>query len=316
MSYTNKTRKMKNIALSILTAATLASCGTPSPEADVTPSTNTISTEVATQAMVAATDTVVEMAETDAVSSATSVVNQGSFNGTLVIPPQNEITVTLPIDGIVQSTSLLAGSYVRKGDLLATMVNPAFIDLQQNFLDSHAQTDYLESEYNRQKNLSEQQAASQKKLQQSRADYLSVKSRRDAAAAQLSILDISTDELLNKGISSTLAVHAPSDGYIGNVEINQGKHVMAGEPLCEIINKSRVMLRLIAYEKDLEKIKVGDRIAFRVNGMGDRTFNAELVSIGQRVDNINRSLELYARALETTPEFRPGMYITARISNK
>ena len=111
--------------------------------------------------------------EVDAITSATSRPNQVSFNGRIVLPPQRQATVALTIGGVIKNTSLLPGQHVTKNSVIATLENPEFITLQQTYLDSHAQTEYLRMEYERQKNLSAEQAASQKKFQQSKADYLS-----------------------------------------------------------------------------------------------------------------------------------------------
>lgn len=252
----------------------------------------------------------------DAVSSATSKANDVSFNGTLVIPPRYYATVTLTMGGTVKSTSLLPGAYVNKGTVLATLENPEFIELQQMYIDSRAQLEYLEAEYKRQEVLSKEQAASQKKFQQSKADYLSMKSKEQAAAARLSLLDIVPESLLQSGIRPYLEVKAPLSGYVGNVQINLGKHVAAGETLCEVINKNEMLIRLVAYEKDLANIHVGDSVVFMVNGLGDARFHGTLVSVGQRVDEVSRSLEVYASMEDKEAMFRPGMYVTAQIANK
>ena len=269
-----------------------------------------------------ATDTTTTMAEkvdtmqVDAITSATAIANPASFNGTLVIPPRNFATVSLSMDGIVKNLSLLPGTYIPKGAVLATLENPQFIELQQNYLDSHAQLEYLEAEYNRQTALSREEAASQKKYQQSKADYLSMKSRMQANAAQLRLLGIEPETLLKSSIRFYLEVTAPIGGYISNVQANLGKHLSAGEPLCDIIDKSETMVRLIAYEKDLNGMKVGSRVQFRVNGLGKQTFHATLISIGQQVDDTNRSIELYAKVLDGSPIFRPGMYVSARMEKE
>lgn len=252
----------------------------------------------------------------DAVTSATSLAKDVAFNGIFVLSPQSHASVTLSIDGIVKNTSLLPGKYVRRGELLATLENPEFINLQQNYLDASAQCEFLETEYKRQEVLSKEEAASQKKLQQSKADFLSMKSRKDAAVAQLSMLGVSPQSLNTNGIKPLLEVHAPINGYISNLQMNLGKHITAGEPLCEIIDKNNTLIKLTAYEKDLGKIKVGNRIEFTVNGIANEKFNGEVISVGQSVDNINRSLEVYAKIIENNELFRPGMYINARIVQK
>lgn len=260
-----------------------------------------------------AEEVVPDTAQVDAVTSATSKPNQVSFNGTMVIPPQRMATVSLTMGGVVKSTSLLPGESVRQGAVLATLENPDFITLQQTYLDSHAQTEYLSAEYQRQKALSAEQVASQKKFQQSKADYLSMKSRMEAAAAQLNLLGVTPETLLQQGIQPYLQVKAPINGYVANVEMNVGKYMNAGDPLCEIVDKSHTLLLLTTYEKDLADMKVGNPVQFRVNGMGKTVFKATLISIGQKVDENTRSVEVYARVDTVNSQFRPGMYVTARI---
>lgn len=270
----------------------------------------TATEESATAATEVVTDTVEQV---DAMTAATSKPNQVSFNGTIVLPPQSQATVALTMGGVVKSTKLLPGQQVQKNTVLATIENPDFISLQQTYLDSHAQTEYLQAEYERQKNLSAEQAASQKKFQQSKADYLSMKSKLEATAAQLSLLGVLPETLLKSGIQPLLQVKSPISGYVSSVTMNIGKYINAGEALCEVIDKNTPMLCLTTYEKDLPDMKTGSPVEFRVNGMGKQTFSATIVSIGQNVDKVNRSLEVYARVNDVNQQFRPGMYVTARI---
>ena len=247
----------------------------------------------------------------DGTTAATESVRTSSFNGTLEIPPERLATVTLSMGGVVRTLSLLPGSYVAQGTLLATLENPEFIQLQQNYLESRAQLRFLEEEYKRQKALSQAEVASQKRLQQSEADWLTMKSRAEAAAAQLRLLGVDPGHLESSGIEPLLAVKAPIGGYVGAVKVNLGSYLQAGDPLCDLIDKRQVLLRLTAYEKDLAGLEVGAPLRFWVNGLGDETFEATLIAIGQQVDEENRSVELYARVKNQHALFRPGMYVSA-----
>lgn len=255
-----------------------------------------------------------EVPEKDDFLQVATQANEATFNGTLVIHPENHATISLPIDGIVKKTNLLSGAYVKKGAVIATLENLEFIELQQNYLESHAQTEYLEAEYKRQQVLAGEEAASQKKLQQSKAEYLSMKSRRDAAAAQLSLLDVKAEDLLSKGIMSLLEIKAPISGHTANVQMNTGKYVSAGEPLCEIIDKNDPLIKITAYEKDLEKIKVGDAVEFYINSIGaDEKFSGTIISVGQHVNKVNRSLDVFAKVNDNDPRLRSGMYVNVKI---
>lgn len=299
---------MKKIIYSVAVLL-LASCDSSNKQTE--PARDAQPTETAS-VMVETADTM----QVDGVTSATAIANPASFNGTLVTPPNNFATVTLSMGGIVKNLSLLPGTYVNKGTVLGTLENPDFIDLQQAYLDSYAQLEYLEAEYQRQQTLSREAVASQKKFQQSKADYLSMKSRLQASAAQLRLLGVNPETLSSSGIRPYMEVKAPINGYISNVQANLGKYLNVGEPLCDLIDKSQTMVRLTAYEKDLAGMKVGSRVQFRVNGLGKTTFHATLVSIGQQVDDSNRSIELYAKVLDASPLFRPGMYVSARMEKE
>ena len=296
-------KQMKNI---LIPAAilTLVSCGSPRGE-QATSSADIQSVMLA------------ESAETDfdAITAATRNDNRPTFNGVFVIPPQRHATVTLFMDGVVKSTSLLSGTFVRKGELLATLENPEYITLQQSYIESLAQEEFLEAEFRRQESLFGGEAASQRTLQQSRAEYLSMKSRREAAAAQLTLLGFDPARIVSEGIVPLLELRSPIDGYVASVQVNIGKYVAAGDPVCEIIDRNTVLLRLTVYERDIDRIRMGDRVEFRVNGLGTQTFDATVISLGQVVDNISRSLEVLARVNSSgNTQFRPGMYVSAQIA--
>lgn len=300
---------MKKILLPI--AALLCACSS----APTAPA-STAASEAAATDSIAAAPAEEPASEVDAASGATSVPNEPTFNGILVLPPQSRATVTLTMGGSIRSTTLLPGAYVKQGTVLATLENPEFIALQQSYLDSHAQYEFLRTEFLRQQTLAREEASSQKHFQQSKAEYLSMRSRMDAAAAQLALLGVDTTRLLAEGIIPYLDIKAPISGYAADVKMNIGRHFDVGEPLCEIVNKSDMMLRLTAYEKDLANLRAGDRVEFRVNGIEGETFHGVITMVGQQVNNENRSIDVYVRIEGQNPQFRPGMYAMARIARK
>ena len=210
----------------------------------------------------------------------------------------------------------MSGKAVARGQVIATLDNPEFIELQQTYLESKAQLEYLEKEYLRQKTLGQGEATSQKRVEESRADYLSMKSRTEAAATRLKALGISPSSVCTNGIRPYLPVVAPIGGFVGNLSVNLGKYVEAGMPICDVVNKSNPMLELTVYEKDIALMKVGDKLQFRVNGLGKSTFAATIVSIDQAVDKKDYSIKVYAKVSETNPQFRPGMYVRAKIAGR
>ena len=249
----------------------------------------------------------------DGVSSATNVANSPTFNGVIMVSPQQNATVSLTMGGKVHSLKVMPGQAVARGQVIASIDNPEYIDLQQTYLDASAQTEYLEKEYKRQSDLSANDASSQKKMQQSKAEYLSMHSRLSAAASRLKTLGVNPASVKLNGIQPYLLVKAPINGFVTNLNVNLGKYLDAGEPICDVINKSQPLIQLTVYERELNLMRVGRPVEFRVNGMGKKTFSAQIVSIDQSVDAKDYSIKVYAKVMASNSDFRPGMYIRAKL---
>ena len=249
----------------------------------------------------------------DGVSSATNVANSPTFNGVIMVSPQQNATVSLTMGGKVHSLKVMPGQVVKSGQVIASIDNPEYIELQQTYLDASAQTEFLEKEYKRQTALSANDAASEKKVQQSKAEYLSMHSRLSAAASRLKTLGVNPASVKLNGIQPYLLVKAPINGFVTNLNVNLGKYLDAGEPICDVINKSQPLIQLTVYERELNLMRVGRPVEFRVKGMGKKTFNAQIVSIDQSVDAKDYSIKVYAKVMASNSDFRPGMYIRAKL---
>lgn len=256
-----------------------------------------------------------DSATIDGVTSATNVANSPTFNGQMIISPEQHATVSSTIGGRIHSLNIMPGKAVTRGQVIATLDNPDFIELQQEYLEASAQLEYLAKEYHRQTTLGSQEAASQKRVEQSKADYLSMKSKAEAASARLKALGVSAQALKYSGIMAYLPVKAPISGYVTDMNANLGKYIETGTAMCEIINKHAPLIQLTVYEKDIHLMRTGGMVNFRINGMGKATFTATIVTIDQSVDKEDYSIKVYAKVNGTGTDFRPGMYVRARLRN-
>lgn len=297
---------MKKIFLIVMTIATLVACGG---KGDVKSGDDTVAVADSAANGEAVTDTAA--VDVDAVSSATNVANSPTFNGLIMVAPDQQATVSVTMGGRIHSLNVMPGKAVGRGQVIATLDNPEFIELQQAYLESAAQLEYLEKEYARQRSLSGD-AASKKRVEESKAEFLSMKSRRDAAATKLQALGVSTKAIVDHGIKAFLPITAPITGFVTSLDANLGKYVEAGSAICDIINKSHPIIQLTVYEKDIHLMKTGDALLFRVNGMGKKSFAATVASVDQAVDEKDYSIKVYARVKDADASFRPGMYVRAK----
>ncbi|MGM9747268.1 MAG: efflux RND transporter periplasmic adaptor subunit [Candidatus Cryptobacteroides sp.] len=254
-----------------------------------------------------------KLQETDAVSGATNVANKPTFNGLIDVDPRCRATVTVSLGGTVHSMNVLSGQHIRKGETIATLDNPEYINLQQEYLEATAKYEYLKEEYSRQQSLSDQDAVSKKTFQQTKADFRSISALLTSLKARLEVLGTDMKSLDEGNISPYLSIKSPISGYVAKLDANLGKYIDVGQPFCEIIDKSSPRLVLTIYEKDLSYIATGKKVEFKINGMDDKTFGAVITAADQVVDQNDYSIKIYADIKDSFDGFRPGMYVRARI---
>ena len=74
-------------------------------------------------------------------------------SGMLDVPPTNKVSISAPMQGVVKNTSVLQGTHVIKGEVIAELQHADYIQLQQDYLDFAGQLEYLQAEYKRQGDL-------------------------------------------------------------------------------------------------------------------------------------------------------------------
>lgn len=234
-------------------------------------------------------------------------------NGMLDVPPQNLLTVSAPMGGFVKSTKLLQGMKVHKGDLLVTLENQEYIQLQQDYLDNKSKLEYLESEYNRQLELARENINAQKTLQQSKAQYQSARAIVKGLEAKLAMINISASALSENNIKSTISLFAPLNGYVTEVNINIGQYVNAADVMFKIVNLEHLHAELQVFERDVHKLRVGQKVIFKLaNENSIRTATVHL--IGKEI-SAERTVRVHCHLDKEDENLLPGMYITASLES-
>ena len=108
-------------------------------------------------------------------------------NGYTKLPPQNQADISVHLGGVVQTIKVIEGEFVKKGEVLATIESPEFAKLQEAYLTSKSNLEFLSLEYDRQKKLSEEDVNSKKVFQRAKSDYDIEKARYSSLQKQLSI---------------------------------------------------------------------------------------------------------------------------------
>lgn len=234
-------------------------------------------------------------------------------NGLVNVTPQNLVSVSAIMGGYIKSFGLVQGSPIAKGQLIAVLENPEFIELQQNYLESKSKLEYAETEYNRQKELFKENVNSAKTYQLAMSEYKGLQSKVFALEQKLKLIGINAGNLQYEKISGSISIVSPISGYVKTVNVNIGKYVNPTDVIVEIINTQNMTLELTVFEKDINKVSIGQQISFTVPDIPDNVLHAKVYQVGKSINN-DKTIKVYATIDNDKNNLLPGMFVNATIS--
>ena len=234
-------------------------------------------------------------------------------SGLIDVPPQNIASISFPIGGYLQSTGLLPGMRVQKGQVLAQIQDQSLIQMQQDYLLAKARVGFLQKEYQRQKDLNATKTTSDKVLEQTESDYQTQRILVASISEKLRMVGINPVSLTENSIRRSVPVLSSIDGYVSAVHVNMGKYVLPSDVLFELVNPSDLHLTLKVFEKDLQLLKVGQKVKATLVNRLDKTYDAEISLISRNLD-ANRAAEVHCHFHNPGKELLPGMFANAAIA--
>jgi cobalt-zinc-cadmium efflux system membrane fusion protein len=234
--------------------------------------------------------------------------------GYLKVPPQNQASVSAFLGSVVKSIKVVEGDYVKKGQILGSLEHPDYIKLQEDYLTTKSNLSYQEKEFIRQKELNEQNVSSGKVFQQTEANYNSEKARLLSLESQLKMLSISLDELSSGRITPEIPIISPINGYISRINTSIGHYAEPSKPFFEIVDNSHIHVDLLVYEKDLFKVKEGQKINFVLTNQNNKQIQGTIFGIGKAFENETKAVSVHAEIKDNEKHrLIAGMFVNALI---
>ncbi len=241
-----------------------------------------------------------------------SLGNEISVNGIIDVPPQGNISINIPYGGFLKYTEMLPGTKVKKGQLLAVIENPMFIDIQQNYLETLAKGEYLKTDFERQEILYKEEVSSAKVYQQAKSMYNTNRAQINAMEEKLRLIGINLKSLKAGKVSSAVNIYSPVTGQVREVFSNIGKFVGPEDIIMDVTDAKDLHVELTVYESDITKVQTGQKIRFSLANKPETLKEAEVYLIGSGVRD-DRSITVHGHLLKEYEDLWPGMFVNARI---
>lgn len=235
-------------------------------------------------------------------------------SGKIDVPPQNRAKVTAFMGGYVKTTKLLIGDKVTKGQALLTLESTDYLDVQKEYLDVAEQINFLKSEYERQKALYTEKITSQKNYLKAESEYRRAKGTYQSLREKLRLLNINPSNTEKGKLTSTITIYAPISGSISVMNANIGMLMGPTDVILEIVNNNDLHVELSVFEKDILKIKEGQKIKFKVPEASKEVFDAEVHLVGNTIEGNDRTINIHGHLDQNVKQrLMAGMFVEADI---
>ncbi|MDQ0066405.1 efflux RND transporter periplasmic adaptor subunit [Chryseobacterium lathyri] len=304
-----------NIIFLTVTALLLLSCGKKETSAEKSEGKTEVGHEEAPQTIASLTEDQIKSVGISLgpieMKELTSTVKA---NGLLRVPNNNKATITSLYGGVIKTLNVQVGSIVKKGQVIATIANPEFIRLQEEYLTTNSRITYAEQEYRRQRELFDNDAGAKKNLQSSDAELKTLRTKKASLLRQLQMMGISPGKVNNGNMRSGLFITAPISGTVSSISAQIGSYVDVSSPVAEIIDNNSIHLDLQVFEKDLPKMKVGQIVHFKLTNNPETEYDAVVYSVGSSFENESKTVSVHGTVTGNKAGLIDGMNITGIVS--
>ncbi len=302
-----------NLGLLILLLISLLSCNSKNPsEAE---NSNEVSQRITTDTITITESQFIasnmELGKLSLQDFSTSIKANGMFD----VPPENKASVSAYFAGYVKNISLLPGDAVKKGQVLFTIENPEYVQIQQDFLEAKGRLNYLKSDYDRQKLLLDDNVTSQKNFLKAESEYKVTLVQYKSLQKKLGLMNINANSLTGENISSVLSVLSPLSGYVTSILVGKGMFLNPSDVAMTITNTDYLHLELKIFENDLPLVKVGQTIRIILQNESKEVYEGKVHLINKAINEMERTIDIHGDLVneEDAKLFAPGMYVETEI---
>lgn len=217
--------------------------------------------------------------------------------------PLEEVVASAELDGIVNRVNVDEGAAVRKGMILAELSDRDYLldtrRAEAALAQAEATLANTALEFERKDSLYKEELVT-------RQQYDDVATR--LALAKAEVERARATRSLAKEKQAKTVIHSPIDGVVRERKIQQGNFVRAGNPLFTLIRVDPLKLIFSVPEKEMERLKTGQQVAFQVESLPGREFAGRITLIHPVLEERTRTLKVEAQAPNGEKLLKPGLF--------
>ena len=236
-------------------------------------------------------------------------------SGKIAYDDQKVFHVFSPVSGKVAKVFVQLGSHVKKGDPLATIESPDIGAATADVSKAKADLFAAEHEYDRQKELLDMHAASQKDFDAASSTYRQAKAELERAQQKAA--------LFQRGdvIGQSFTLRSDIDGEVFMKAVSPGMQIAGQQSgnsaeLFTVGQTSGVWVLSDVFELDVPRVKLGAKAIVNVISWPDRSFEGVVDWISGSLDPATHATKVRCTFENPDGALKPEMFATVKISTE
>ena len=243
-----------------------------------------------------------------------SLALQLALVGSVAYNPDRVALVGPLVAGRVATLSAKNGSTVTRGELLAEIESPEAGQAMAQFITAGARSRAAKAQLARERELAQKRISSVRDLEVAEAQAAQVQAELGAAEELLQALGLEA-----VGAKAThrgrVPLRSPIDGVVVARYVKLGQAVERGTDAFLVADLSSLWVELEIFERDLERVEVGQQVELRTESLPGRTFAAKVAFVEPTVDAKTRTTNLRLELDNPERLLHPGQFVTAHVGN-
>ena len=213
----------------------------------------------------------------------------------LHVDKEHTATVSAFTEGIITDLRITQNKVLSKGAVVAVLQKPDLVDMQQAFLENRNKLAFLQTEYDRYKQLKDADATALKNFQKAEAELRTAQTGDKAMAARLRQFQIDPDKLSADNIKTQILIHAPISGTVTRISAGLGSALQTGDVVCDMSDFTQLHPVIYVFEKDIARVKTGQKVFLHFPADPGNILQASVFTVERTVDPERKAVRVHAR---------------------
>jgi RND family efflux transporter MFP subunit len=224
------------------------------------------------------------------------------------IQPERRADLRAEVQAVVLQVLKENGEPVKRGDVLVkldeTSIRDSLMSAQEAVRAASQALDQSTRQLERLKTLKASGMTSAQALDDAEVRRNNAQSDLSAARAR----EVSARQQLARTV-----VRAPFDGIVSDRKVSNGDTASLGKELLKVIDPTSMRFEGRVSADKISQVKVGQPVAFRINGYGDQQFAGTVKRIDPAANDITRQVEVLVGFTNLVQPRVSGLYAEGRI---